>query len=134
FIRHRIPCKHLYLVQIHTEYEITHSPDPEPAEPAQDDVDNIDDYFEAPLEHELPVNVRLLLEDQRRQMKEQKKREQREAEEEATEACFEELKRLWVQIGHIINNGERSCNLAHMFNAVASLRSAAHDIKGIVRK
>ncbi|KAF9979953.1 hypothetical protein BGZ75_009025 [Mortierella antarctica] len=134
-LKHKIPCKHLYLVErIFDVFEVKHTPDPDPEDNV---VENDQDDFAVgnspPITESIPINVQLLLRAQRAQEQELRRRKREEEVAEAFADCETKLKELWIKMGnHIMRDGGgRKCTLDYMLSSVATLESAYRDVKGV---
>lgn len=140
YVKHKIPCKHMYLVaRLFDVFEICYTPDREP--PQDDNVDNggdgqdghdaMDDN-DPPVQAFVPLNVQLLLQAERAKEREARKRKHEEEVAEAFKDCDARLKEIWVTMGnYIIKDVNRKCTLDYMRATVATLENACRDLKGV---
>ncbi|KAF9934067.1 hypothetical protein BGZ67_004024 [Mortierella alpina] len=107
-LKHKIPCKHLYLVKrIFDVFEVKHTPDPDPEDNVvENDQDDFAVDINPPIPESIPINVQLLLRAQRAQEQELRKRKREEEVAEAFADCETKLKELWIKMGnHILRDG-----------------------------
>ncbi|KAG0195928.1 hypothetical protein BGX28_000358 [Mortierella sp. GBA30] len=141
YIRHRIPCKHFYLiVRIFNIFEIKYTPDPEPTR--DDGIDdnsndqitqdpNTMDGTYPPLPAIIPPHIQLLIQAERAKEREAQKRKREEEVKESFKECDAKLKELWFMLGRDIFEGKRKCTLSYMQAAVATLENARREVKGV---
>ncbi|KAI8357387.1 hypothetical protein B0O80DRAFT_496160 [Mortierella sp. GBAus27b] len=90
--RHKIPCKHMYLVQrVYSNLKVKHCTDLVPFQ--QTAVNN--DYFGPPLQSVLSRNLSLQLEAARAESEAAKKRERDDADAEVIRESYDELRTMW---------------------------------------
>lgn len=129
--KHRIPCKHMYLVQrVYGNIQVKHCSD---LVPIQRTVNN-DDHLGPCLESTLSQNLSRQLEDARAESEAAKKRERDATDAEVFRESYDELRTMWIRLGLIVTNpSKRRCTARYMQRAVVTLRNAMYEVEGVNR-
>lgn len=131
YFRHKIPCKHMYLVQrIHGDLGIKYSADAVP----NSEVTSNGDPFGSALENSLSLHLLHQLQVARAEMAATKKRERDAADAEVFIKCNEEMIKLWRRLGVIVcDPSKRRCTVSYIQSAVVTLRNAMYEVEGVNR-
>lgn len=130
--RHKLPCKHMYLVsRIYEDLNVRIRGGPMRANPDRtQETGGIDERFMPSPESVISSHLLQQLQAARAKDMEEKKRRREEATAQAFKECEKELMDLWKEVGGIVcDNGKRRCTLKDMETSVAELRSVVRNMK-----
>jgi len=138
YSRHRIPCKHMYLVsRIYPQFRVKYGTDGD-INRIGDSLSNDELDLGTPLEELLSHGLLQLQESREEEergiarMKEEDRVRENERRERMMLECEKTLKNVWMELGVLVlHDTTRKCSPFYFQSALASMHNALREIKGI---
>lgn len=134
YVKQKMPCKHMYLVQrVYQGLTLEQHNGPIHIKPARaQETTDVDSKIAPPPESIISPHLLRQLEAERAKEREQKKRKTEEVTAQAFENCESESQDLWKRLGRVVyGNRKKQCTLKDMQGTVAALKEVVRKAEGL---
>ncbi|KAK3811035.1 MAG: hypothetical protein J3Q66DRAFT_350829 [Benniella sp.] len=134
YVKQKMPCKHMYLVQrVYQGLTLEQHNGPAHTKPARaQETTDVDSKIALPPESIISPHLLRQLEAERAKEREQRKRKTEEVTAQAFENCESESQDLWKRLGRVVyGNRKKQCTLKDMQGTVEALKEVVRKAEGL---
>ncbi|KAK3821219.1 MAG: hypothetical protein J3Q66DRAFT_332843 [Benniella sp.] len=134
YVKQKMPCKHMYLVQrVYQGLTLEQHNGPTHTKPARaQETTDVDSKIALPPESIISPHLLRQLEAERAKEREQRKRKTEEVTAQAFENCESESQDLWKRLGRVVyGNRKKQCTLKDMQGTVEALKEVVRKAEGL---